>query len=67
VNLASASDFPHVSHVVAHRPREGRPQLEPLTLPFLVVCGNSLGLLRGNVLYPEDVADNLGVTFGPSC
>ncbi|MCU0690471.1 MAG: hypothetical protein MUF54_03635 [Polyangiaceae bacterium] len=53
--------------MVAHRPREGRPQLEPLTLPFLVVCGNSLGLLRGNVLYPEDVADNLGVTFGPSC
>ena len=52
---------PHVDGPVANRPFECRLQVKALALALLVVGGNLLGRLRGDVLDAVGVAHHLGV------
>ena len=52
---------PYVDRLVADRPFEGRLQVEALALALLVVGGDLLGRLRGDVLDAVGVAHHLGV------
>ena len=51
----------HVEHLLAHGPLEGGLELEALALALLVVGGDALGRLGGDVLDAVDVVDDLGV------